>query len=398
MDVLVTLEHHFERTPDGRVWTRTKFAYSFWQRYLEAFDGVRVVSRVRDAPVPTEGAKQADGRGVSIINVPDYTGPWQYLMRARRVRTAACCAMRREDAFIFRVPSHLANLQESIVHRMEHPYGVEVVGDPYDLFSPGAFHNPLRPLFRWWFTRRMRQQCRRATAAAYITRVALQRRYPPRSGAYVSSFSEVELPEEAFAGEPRAAPPRTGPRLLVTVGSLGHLYKAPDVLLGAVAKSVRNGIDLHLTLVGDGMYRRSMEARAVALGLRGRVRFAGELPAGVAIRKELGQAHLFILPSRQEGLPSAIIEAMALGMPCIGSTRGGIPELLDGNDLVPPDDVDALASKIEEVLGDPSRMAAMARRNWEQARNFCEDKLRIPRLAFYRRLREETERWLRRTV
>src|SRR5262249_48061010 len=146
----------------------------------------------------------------------------------------------------------------------------------------------------------------RATAAAYITREALQRRYPPRPGAYVSSFSEVELPEEAFAAEPRAAPPPAGPRFLVTVGSLGHLYKAPDVLLGAVAQSVRKGIDLHLTLVGDGLYRPFLEARAVDLGLGRRVRFAGELPAGVAIRKELGQAHLFVLPSRQEGLPSAI--------------------------------------------------------------------------------------------
>lgn len=66
MRVVVPLEHHFDRTPDGVVWTQTQFPYRFWQRYLEVFDQVRVVARVRDVPraAPTGSAPMA---GMSLL-------------------------------------------------------------------------------------------------------------------------------------------------------------------------------------------------------------------------------------------------------------------------------------------------------------------------------------------
>src|SRR6516165_9449979 len=55
MNVVVTTEAHFDRTPDDRVWTSGSFSYPFWTRYLAAFDSVRVLARVRDIPVPPAG-------------------------------------------------------------------------------------------------------------------------------------------------------------------------------------------------------------------------------------------------------------------------------------------------------------------------------------------------------
>jgi len=96
------------------------------------------------------------------------------------------------------------------------------------------------------------------------------------------------------------------------------------------------------------------------------------------------------MPSRAEGLPRALVEAMARGCPCIGSNVGGIPELLAADDLVPPNDPEALARKIMEVTADPERMKAMSARNLSRAKEFDPEVLRNMRLAFYRYVRDHS--------
>jgi len=138
-----------------------------------------------------------------------------------------------------------------------------------------------------------------------------------------------------------------------------------------------------------------LEAQVASLGLGERVHFCGHLLSSALVRYELDRADLFILPSRQEGLPRAMIEAMARSLPCIGSTVGGIPELLPSEDLVPPGDVVALASKIREVVTDSERIARMSARNLETAKEYRDEVLRERRNHFYRYVREMTEAWLK---
>ena len=88
MQAIISLEHRFERTPDGAVWTQVAFAHNFWERYLEVFDGVRVVARVRDVAAPPAGWKRADGAGVSFAAMPYYVGPLQYARHLPRIRAA----------------------------------------------------------------------------------------------------------------------------------------------------------------------------------------------------------------------------------------------------------------------------------------------------------------------
>ena len=124
------------------------------------------------------------------------------------------------------------------------------------------------------------------------------------------------------------------------VGSFEQMYKAPDVLLDAFCRCISLGLDLQLVLVGDGRHRQSLKSRARRFNLGDRIQFLGWLPAGEAVRHELDRADVFVLPSRVEGLPRAMVEAMARGLPCIGSRVGGIPELLHPEDMVPPGDTD----------------------------------------------------------
>ena len=393
MNVLVTCEHRFERTPDGRVWTDGPFAYRFWTRYLDVFESLSVLARVREVETASNGAQPADGVKVAFLDVPDYSGPEQYLRRAVAVEKVARKAVYSAEAVILRVPGQMGRCLDGKLRARGHPYAVEVVGDPYDVFAPGAVRHPLRRVFRWVFTRRLRTQCAGAAAAAYVTECALQRRYPPGPHTYASHYSDVELPDGAFVRQPRSAPVAAVGRL-VYVGTLSQLYKAPDVLLEAVAASLRRGRRLELTLVGSGRDQPELERQAAALGLGECVRFAGQLATPEAVRAELDRADLFVLPSRVEGLPRALIEAMARGMPCIATAVGGIPELLPGEDLVRAGDAEALSARICEVLCNSARYEAMAARNLEKAREFRPGALVGRRELFYRCVRDRTETWL----
>lgn len=392
-NLIVVLEHRFRQTPDGKLWTLTMFPYEFWQRYLEVFARVRIVARVWDIKSVPPNWQRVDGERVSFVPIPYYVGVQQYLLRMGEVSQAVKNAFTPGDAVIMRVPSQVATHLQPLLRQYKYPYGVEVVADPYDVFAPGSVKHPLRPFLRWLFPRRLRQVCAEACVAAYVTENALQSRYPAGSQTFSTFYSDVELPDSAFVSLPRIPEPDKNFFRLITVGTMDQLYKAPDVLIAAVAECVREGLNLELVLVGDGKYRKELAAKAADLGLQPRVSFLGWLPAGEAVRRELDRADVFVLPSHQEGLPRAMIEAMARALPCIGSTVGGFPELLPPEDMVSPGDVPGLARKIQQVVTDSQGMARMSARNLQKAKNYREEFLRLRRVCLYRKLREKTEQW-----
>lgn len=182
---------------------------------------------------------------------------------------------------------------------------------------------------------------------------------------FVSIPSGVELaafePARDRAAAVRAALglPR-GARVLGTVGRLepvkGHRH-----LLDAFGELAPRFPDLCLVLVGDGELLPELQAYAAALGGADRVRFPGwwdDVPG------LLGALDLFALPSLNEGMGRALVEAMAAGLPIVASRAGGIPEVLDGGAaglLVEPASAGALARGIETLLLDPALGARLGR-------------------------------------
>jgi glycosyltransferase involved in cell wall biosynthesis len=390
MKVIIPLEHRFDRTPDGRVWTQTTFAYSFWWRYLEVFDRVCVVARLLDVATVGPDWQLADGEMVEFAAVPYYVGPWQYLLKASQVKQAVQNSLGDRDAVILRAPSRLASELQPLLRRNNHPFALEVVADPFDVFAPGSLEHPLRPFFRWFLTRDLRNDCVKAIAAMYVTKFALQQRYPCPN--FSRGISDVVLPTESIVTAPRIL--WRDPLTLIFVGTMSQLYKAQDVLIKAFAVCIKAGLDLKLVMVGDGKYRVALEDLAAAEQIEDRVSFLGQIAAGSDVQYQLDRADLFVLPSYQEGLPRAMVEAMARGLPCLGSNVGGIPELLPAEDMVPPGDVDALASKIREIVTNPERMAQMSARSLAKAQEYPDDLLAAQRTEFYRYVREQTEVWL----
>ena len=300
------------------------------------------------------------------------------------------------EAVILRIPTlQIAAVLHPLLRESGHPYGAEIVADPHGYFSPGTIKHPLRPYFRWLHCHLLHQQVQGACAAAYVTEHALQRRFPPNPSAFTTVYSSVELPDNALRSSPRQFLRTPRPATLITVATLGSLIKAPDVLIEAVSRCRRQGMDIRLKLVGDGRYRAKMEQLAASLDLGDAVSFLGQLTTGATIFQQLDQADVFVLPSRSEALPRALIEAMARALPCICTRVGGNAEILAEEDMVPINDADALAHAICEVVTHPGRMGAMSERNLQTALRFRESVLRERRVALYQTVMERTSEWQR---
>jgi glycosyltransferase involved in cell wall biosynthesis len=147
----------------------------------------------------------------------------------------------------------------------------------------------------------------------------------------------------------------------VAIGMVAALErrKAHDVLLQALAPAVATMPPFRVLFCGDGSERRPLERMARALGLGDRVRFLGEQRQ---VADVLAALDLFVLPSRQEGLGVAVLEAMAMALPVVATAVGGLPEAVEAGRtglLVPPEDPRALGAAIAELARDLDRARRM---------------------------------------
>jgi glycosyltransferase involved in cell wall biosynthesis len=356
---------------------------------------VRIVARVEEVAAPPSDGVPCELDGVSVDALPFYLGPLGFVRSYRALADRLARAMSYDGAVIFRVPSQIATTAVRFLRRSGKPFGLEVVGNPQDVFAPGAVRHPLAPLFRWHFTRQLGRQCRQAAAVAYVTEKTLQRTFPPADDGFTTHYSSIRLPQEWLRSSPRSYAAPVVRARIVCIGSMSTHYKGQDVLLHAVDRCRAAGVDLQVDLVGDGACRAELERLAVELGLDDRVTFAGQLAHGAAILERLDRADLCVIPSRTEGLPRVAIEAMARGLPCVGSRVGGIPELLDEEELVPVGDPVSLAERMCDLLRDPERLATLSARNLAKAGAYVDPVLDARRRAFYGVVRDRTRDWER---
>jgi len=144
-----------------------------------------------------------------------------------------------------------------------------------------------------------------------------------------------------------------GPLRIVCVGRLVP-EKGQALLLEAIARLRAAGLDLQITIIGDGPTHASLEAMARSLDLSDRIQFRGAV-AHDEVEAELRRSDIFCLPSFAEGVPIVLMEAMAMELPVVASHVMGIPELVrdrvDGY-LVRPGSVDDLTAALKELAGD----------------------------------------------
>jgi glycosyltransferase involved in cell wall biosynthesis len=383
MNVIVTCEYRFFRTPDQKIWTSSAFLCDFWLRYLEVFDQVIAIARVQDVAEAKTSWKRADGNNVRFVSLPYYVGFMGLLTNAKKIRDIIGAEVRDDRALIYRVPSQSAMLSH-FAHRADFGHALEVVGDPYDVFNSGITNGLLDKALGWLSYHGLKRMAFSALAACYVTKYYLQRRYPTSAGAISLGCSDIELTESNFvkSGRHFSEPAKS----LVFVGSLEQLYKGPDTAIKAVSILKKAGIEVYLTMLGGGRFLSDMQTLAIEHGCDNNIQFIGEVKH-VDVIQHLDANDIFIMPSLTEGLPRALIEAMARGLPCIASNVGGIPELLNEEFMVEPNQPQQLADVILTLHNSPQTLTGASEHNLQRAREYQLDKLQIQRRNFYQSYR-----------
>lgn len=148
------------------------------------------------------------------------------------------------------------------------------------------------------------------------------------------------------------------------IGVVGRLSpeKGVDVFLHACERLARRGVAFSAIVVGDGPQRDDLERLRDGLGLGGRVRFVGALSPVDSLYPRLD---LVVIPSRSEGLPNVLLEALRANVPVVATRVGAVPEVIDSpraGMLVPPEVPEALAEAIERSLAREDATEATAAR------------------------------------
>jgi len=135
--------------------------------------------------------------------------------------------------------------------------------------------------------------------------------------------------------------------IILTVGNLVPV-KGHEYLIRAAERVVKERPNVLFVIVGSGPLRRKLESLVESLNLKGYFHFAGPRPHN-EIPLWMNAADVFVLPSLSEGNPTVMFEALGVGLPFIGTTVGGVPEIIISDDyglLCPPKDPECLAEKI----------------------------------------------------
>lgn len=386
MNLIFCTEARFVRFSDTSVYSIDGgLTDEVLQRYLSRFEHVYVMARVcHDCNMKVNPRYRISDCRISFIDLPYYIGPIQYLKVRQRVQEIMRANVRRGQVYICRVPGQIGGLMAYFLRKERIPFGVEVVGDPWDVFARGGVHHPLRIFFRYRGYWQLKKIVQSASAVLYVTEHQLQHRYPASDEAYqvVASNVRIQISDLPVKCN-RICKNRS--YTLLSVGSLEQMYKAPDIVLKALCLLKKRQLDFHLYWLGEGKYKKELIELAEKLSIGDVCTFVGNVTRQEVYRY-LNESDIFLMVSRTEGLPRALVEAMAMGLPCIGSNVGGIPELLDKEMIVPKEDAEALANKIEYLLTHIDVANQQAERNYKEAQKYYEPVLQKKRVAFFEHL------------
>ena len=362
---------------------RQSFPRDHWVESIKVFGRIGVLARTQ----PTTEAytdKVLFPSDVEIGELPYYVGPLAAVRKILPLIFAGRSWAARGDRFVLRMPAFVPIIFWLWLRLYRKPYALEVLGDPREVFE--VVHHPLSVLWKNLYSGAQRLMIRKATAVLYISRT-LADRYPARFGTYSVVVSDVRLGRDIYT-KPRHYGQILNPIRLVHVGTMDQPYKGQDYLLRAIDLCRRKNLAVKATFIGDGRLRESLEALSRELKLEEAVQFCGSVSWGTALFRLLDQADLFIMCSLTEGLGKALLEAMARGLPAVGSNVGGIPELLPPEVLVEPSNAVALAAKIMELAGDPGRLTRLSLMNFQESLKYRDELLSEKRTEFYRRVRD----------
>lgn len=280
------------------------------------------------------------------------------------------------DICVAHVPSFLGDTVARIAKRLGKPCLNVVVGCAWDAYWNYSWVGKLMAPFRYLSLRRVQAD---AAYSIYVTNEFLQRRYPTGGRSIGCSNVNITTGEESALRKRLERIASGRERLKMgTVAAVDVRYKGQEYAIKAlrILRDCSIDIEYHLVGSGDSSFLRSW---ADKYGVGDRVVFHGLIPHDQVL-PFLDEMDLYIQPSKQEGLPRALIEAMSRGCLSLGSRTAGIPELLDKKYVFRRGNVEDIVRILSNINKDTLKEQAL--RNFEVAKRYDRDVLNKRRCEF----------------
>ncbi|PML12522.1 glycosyltransferase family 4 protein [Vibrio breoganii] len=347
--VKVALEHRFYQY-EGSIYTKLSFPYSYWQDYLGFFDKVIIVARVKEVSGIDESYKLVTGDNVKFFSMPYYVGTREFFYNLPRLLYSAHKATKGKEPLLLR-SGNIANLVWLYAMLKKLPYLREYPGNIKEGILGYGGTSIVNKILANLLNSFAKIQARYSRANSYVSEYC-KNLYPSSNKSYVfSSFNadEIDLKKENFS---------VGKSIkLISVGRLEG-EKGHQDLINALGDL---DIPVELTIIGDGTKMPELQKSATDLNVT--VRFLGAVTNRALLFGYLADSDIFVIPSHTEGMPRALLEAMAVGLTCIGANVGGIPEVLEKEMLFVPNNPTACGNKIKELASDNDLMRKQSSRN-----------------------------------
>ncbi|MCK5173265.1 MAG: glycosyltransferase, partial [Planctomycetes bacterium] len=370
-------------------YTYTSYHSEMWEEYFHVFDEVILLDKTEHLEKIPVGQKPVLTDKMSFIEFPSCKGFFSLLCGLPRMLRIAKNAVKKADVWSLHAPDIGSFCLWFWAWFYKIPYVLELRADQ----ALSATYLKLRNVrFARIVAISMRiiiwLQRSNPLLVVSVSR-SLVRDFPPRNNCPSFVISDNRIPANWYGSE-RTWNDDDGCRTIVCVGRL-EAQKNPFGTMRALAGMDQMGFNnWRFVWVGDGPFRRKTQELAEELGLSEKVDLMGFVPWD-DVFSLLDRADLFLLNSVSEGLPRALVEGMARGLPAIGTDVGGIPELLDSRDVIPMTDDETLARKLCEVLSNSKELAEMSKRNLETAGSYAAEILSVRKIAYYKRLKQELQ-------
>ena len=283
------------------------------------------------------------------------------------------------DYIVIRLPSFIGNLAVDIARKLNKSYLVEVVACPWDALWNHSVKGKLVAPFMYYSTKK---RVKNSDYVIYVTNKFLQTRYIT-NGVNIGC-SDVSLPslDEGILKRRLNKINQmldNKPILIGTTAAVNVRYKGQELVIKAISKLNKEGYNFEYHLVGGGN-KKYLESIAYKYGVLDKVKFLGVIPHD-KVFDYLDNIDLYIQPSRQEGLPRALVEAMSRGCPALGSVTGGIPELLNEKFTFNNGKVNEICNLLRKL--NKETMIEEAKRSFKKANEYDREGLNKKRNKFY---------------
>lgn len=270
--------------------------------------------------------------------------------------------VRKADACVVHVPSFIGDEVARIAKQLGKPYFTVVVGCAWDAYWNYNLIGKLVAPFRYASLQRVQRE---ASYSIYVTQQFLQHRYPTNGLSIGCSNVNISTGDpQVLRHRLEHIAHRKGLLKMATIAAVNVRYKGQEYVIRALERLKQQGIlmEYHLVGGGDNTFLRDLARRC---GVEDRVFFHGLMPHD-RVLPFLDEMDVYIQPSKQEGLPRALIEAMSRGCLSLGAHTAGIPELLPPHYVFRRGNVDDIVAALSQIT--QRDLQEQAQRNFDEAK------------------------------